>query len=75
MSAIRPKTNFSLFYYKTLAINDQPQHHLLPASELERFDKYEKMSDSEKEIALWETIRELAEGRAITLANNSKIVI
>uniref|UniRef100_A0A1I8B6R2 Uncharacterized protein n=1 Tax=Meloidogyne hapla TaxID=6305 RepID=A0A1I8B6R2_MELHA len=31
------------------------------------------MSDSEKEIALWETIRELAEGRAITLANASKI--
>ncbi|CAK5090824.1 unnamed protein product [Meloidogyne enterolobii] len=31
------------------------------------------MSESEKELALWETIRELAEGRAISLANASKI--
>jgi hypothetical protein len=32
------------------------------------------MNDYEKELALWETIRELAEGRAITLVNASKIV-
>ena len=50
------------------------QQKLLPDSELDRFDRYEKMNESEKELALWETIRELAEGRAISLANASKIV-
>uniref|UniRef100_A0A915MDA0 Uncharacterized protein n=1 Tax=Meloidogyne javanica TaxID=6303 RepID=A0A915MDA0_MELJA len=53
---------------------DEGQQKLLPDSELDRFDKYEKMSESEKELALWETIRELAEGRAISLANASKIL-
>nr|CAD2138877.1 unnamed protein product [Meloidogyne enterolobii] len=52
---------------------DEGQQKLLPDSELDRFDRYEKMNESEKELALWETIRELAEGRAISLANASKI--
>uniref|UniRef100_A0A915MJR5 Uncharacterized protein n=1 Tax=Meloidogyne javanica TaxID=6303 RepID=A0A915MJR5_MELJA len=52
---------------------DEGQQKLLPDSELDRFDRYEKMSESEKELALWETIRELAEGRAISLVNASKI--
>uniref|UniRef100_A0A915P653 Uncharacterized protein n=1 Tax=Meloidogyne floridensis TaxID=298350 RepID=A0A915P653_9BILA len=53
---------------------DEGQQKHLPDSELDRFDKYEKMSESEKELALWETIRELAEGRAISLTNASKNV-
>ncbi|KAF7635561.1 hypothetical protein Mgra_00004948, partial [Meloidogyne graminicola] len=62
------KKNQLLKIYKDNAMEGQ---NTLPESELERFEKYEKMNDSEKENALWETVRELAKGKAFSLVNAS----